>query len=192
MNVLEAFIKKFGQLIILILGLPCTNKSNYAKTLSADLNLPLIKINDFLIKDKYVEKMIGNVKFKLYEHAENYDWNLFNNKINEIKSNGVIIYGNFLDMEKIKFNVNQIFFFSMNNNLCKTLLDEKKLFGDDLNDEQKKIYFENIFIPLYNDIKQKLKINKFYNVKQDTKQDDLENDLFNSSIKLIQNKLYRK
>ena len=115
MNVLEAFITKFKQIIILILGLPCTNKSNYAKELSKDLNLQLIKINDFLIKDKYVEKTVDNIKFKLYEDAENYDWDLFNDKVNQTKNNGVIIYGNFIDSNKINFNIDITFFYSINN-----------------------------------------------------------------------------
>lgn len=192
MNVLEAFINKFNQIIILILGLPCTNKSNYAKELSKDLNIQLIKINDFLIKDKYVEKIIDNNKFKLYEDVDNFDWDSFNKKINEIKSNGVIIYGNFLDINKINFDIDQIYFYSMNHNLCKKLLDEKKIFGNELNEEQKKIYFENIFVPLYDEFKQKLKINKFYNIKQDSEFNLIYDDLFDSVIKFIENKLYKK
>ena len=47
MNILEAYIKKYKQFIILILGLPCSNKSEIAKELSEDLKLPLININDY-------------------------------------------------------------------------------------------------------------------------------------------------
>ena len=66
MNILEAFLKKYGQLIILIIGMPCTDKSTIAKDLSLDLGFPTININDYLIKDKYVEKTIDNIKFKIY------------------------------------------------------------------------------------------------------------------------------
>jgi adenylylsulfate kinase-like enzyme len=44
MNILEAYIRKYNQFIILILGLPCSNKSEIAKELHIDLKLPIIKI----------------------------------------------------------------------------------------------------------------------------------------------------
>jgi hypothetical protein len=191
MNVLEAFIKKFGQLIILILGLPCTNKSELAKKLSADLNIQLLKINDFLIKDKYIETEVENTKFKLYENVENYDWDALNNKVGQLKTNGIIIYGNFLDSDKINFNIDVIYFYSMNNNLCKKLLNEKKLFDESLDDAKKEIYFNNIFIPSYNQLKQKFKINKFFNIKDDTNLDNIYDELFDSVINFIESKLYK-
>ena len=48
MNILEAYLKKYKQIIILILGLPCTNKSEIAKEFGIDLGLEVIKINDYL------------------------------------------------------------------------------------------------------------------------------------------------
>ena len=49
MNILQAFIEKHKQLIILIIGLPCSNKSEIAKELKTDLRLPIININNHLI-----------------------------------------------------------------------------------------------------------------------------------------------
>ena len=80
-NILDAYIQKYKQFIILILGKPCSNKSKIAKELVIDLHLPSIKINDYLIKDKYIEKEVDGIKFKLYEDSENFDWEKFlNNK----------------------------------------------------------------------------------------------------------------
>ena len=42
MNILEAYINKFGQIIILILGYPCTDKSEIAKELGLDLKIQII------------------------------------------------------------------------------------------------------------------------------------------------------
>ena len=66
MNILQAYIKKYNQIIILILGLPCTNKSEIAKELGIDLGLEVIKINDYLIDGKYKEIDIDGIKTKLY------------------------------------------------------------------------------------------------------------------------------
>ena len=85
MNILEAYIKKYNQIIILILGLPCSNKSEIAKELEIDLNLSLININDYLKQNTFVEKMVSDVKFKLYEHPDNYDWDKLSSDVNNKK-----------------------------------------------------------------------------------------------------------
>lgn len=85
MNILEAYIKKYGQIIILILGLPCSNKSEIAKELATDLNLSIININDYLKQESFIEKIVSDVKFKLYEHPDNYDWNKLCSDVDEKK-----------------------------------------------------------------------------------------------------------
>ena len=44
MNILDAYIKKYGQLVILILGLPCTNKSEIANNILHNCGLYLLSI----------------------------------------------------------------------------------------------------------------------------------------------------
>ena len=83
MNILQAYIKKYKQIIILILGLPCSNKSEIAKEFGIDLDLEVVKINDYLIKDKYKEVDIDGTKIKLYEDSENYEWKKLNLTIND-------------------------------------------------------------------------------------------------------------
>jgi uridine kinase len=189
MNILEAFIKKYGQIIILILGLPCTNKSEIAKELSLDLNLPTININDYLIKDKFVEVEVKDTKFKIFENSENYNWDKLNSDVKKLKSEGVILYGNYFDKDKIDFHIDFSFFYSMNTTLCKKILIEKKLLEYDESDEKIKIYFEEIFNPNYEKLKKKHSMNKFYNVKEDTKFDESYDGLFDLLMKLINSKL---
>lgn len=189
MNILQAFIKKYDQIIILILGLPCTNKSEIAKELGIDLNIQVIKVNDFLIKNKFESVEISGSNVKIYENTNNYDWDNFNSKINELKANGVIIYGNYLDIEKINFQIDFSFFYSMNNNLCKKILIEKKMIEWDIDDKKTNEYFEKIFDPLYSKIKETFKINKFFNIKEDTKFDDSYDEIFNLLMELISKKL---
>ncbi len=127
MNILEAYIKKNKQFIVLILGMPCTNKSKVAKELVIDLGLPIININDYLIEDKFIDQEVDGVNFKLYEHPDNYDWEKLDQDVGKLKSKGLILYGNYLDISKIKFEVDFTFFLSMNTNLCKTILIKKKI-----------------------------------------------------------------
>ena len=86
MNIFEAYIKKYGQMVILILGLPCSNKSEIAKELIIDLNIPKININNYLKENAYVEKTVDDTRFKLYEHPDNYDWDILNKDVNQKKS----------------------------------------------------------------------------------------------------------
>lgn len=187
MNILEAYLKKYKQIIILILGLPCTNKSEIAKELSSDLGLELIKINDYLIKDKFKEIDIEGTKIKLYEDVENYDWDKLNSSINQSKSNGIILYGNYLDIDKIDSEMDFIFFYSTNMTTCKKILVENKMieFSDSVID----IFFEKVFNPLYENIKNNMKINKFFNIKEETTFDETYDDTFDIIMKLITKKL---
>ena len=194
MNILQAYIKKYNQIIILILGLPCTNKSTIAKELGIDLNLPVIKINDFLIKDKYKEINIGELKINVYEDPSNYDWDKLNSKINVLKSTGIIIYGNYLTLDHINWDVDFTFFYSMNINTCKKIMIEKMMLEKkivELKDSDLILngYFEKVLNPLYDNIKNTMKINKFFNVKDETKFDDSYDEIFDILMELIMKKL---
>jgi len=189
MNILEAYLKKYGQLIILILGLPCSNKSAIAKELAIDLNIKILNIRNYLIENKFIEKNIDDINFKIYEDTENYDWNKLNNDINDSKTSGIILYGNFIDIDNINSDIDFSFFYSMNITLCKKLLFEKKILDFEESDSKTKIYFEKIFNPIYENIKQKIKFNKFFNIKEETKFDESYDEIFELLMNLIQKKL---
>lgn len=188
-TILDELIKKNKQFIILVMGLPCTSKSELAKELVVDLGLPIINISDYLIQDKYIDKEVDGVKFKLYEHPDNYDWDKLNYDISRLKKKGVIIYGNYLDIDKIKWTADVVYFVSMNLNLCKDKLIEKKLLPYESDDSKISLYFTKIFNPIYDEIKNKIKINKFFNIKENTTFDDIYNELFDNLILLVKSKL---
>lgn len=191
MNILEAYIKKYKQIIILILGLPCTNKSEIAKELGSDLGFEVIKINNFLIGEKFKEVNIDGVNTKLYEDTENYDWDKLNSTINEFKSRGVILYGNYLDCDKIESDIDFTFFYSMNITTCKKILVEKKMIEFDVEESEQVLnkYFDKVFIPLYEDIKNKIKVNKFFNIKEETKFNESYDEIFDILMEFISKKI---
>lgn len=189
MNILEAYIKKYNQIIILILGLPCSNKSEIAKELASDLNLSLININDYLKQNTFVEKVFSDVKFKLYEHPDNYDWEKLVLDVTNKKNAGVVLYGNYVDNTKLNFEIDFCYFFNMNSNLCKNILIEKQMLPYKEDDEKVKIYFKDVFNPIYEQLKQDLKINKFFNIKENTTFDESYDELFDSLMTQIKKKL---
>ena len=188
MNILEAFINKYSQLIILILGLPCSNKSEIAKELEIDLGLPILNINDYLIENKFKEIEHENKKFKIYEDTDNYDWDKLNLDVNKLKSTGVILYGNYIDQNKIVFTFDFAFFYSVNMSLCKKILIEKNLLKIEEIDNEN-IFFQNIFIPKYEELKKNIKFNKIYNIKEDVLFDDYYNQIFDLLMVLIKSRL---
>ena len=86
MNIVEAYIKFNGQLIIIISGLSGSGKSKLAKYICNDFKLKIINQNDYLIN-----KNSNNIE-NLY-NENNIDWNKFNDEINNNKSDGIIIIG---------------------------------------------------------------------------------------------------
>jgi hypothetical protein len=296
MNILDAFIKKHGQFILVIIGKPCTNKSYIAKEFADDLKLPLVNMNKYYVDDAFVEKTIDDISYKLYDHPDNINWDAVNSEVETKKTErgGVIVYGNYLGSTKITFKPNFVFFVNMNNNLCKTILIKNKILpysplsltneppinpdigeeddieevvkkdgedvvkkdgdevvkeegedvvkeegdeevedweqtiddsnkmenigaeGDDPGmyneedqegggegeeneesdrgndgskgeeEEQLNNYFTNIFLPLYDELITKIKINKFYNIKSGTKIDTIYDDMFDFLMALIE------
>jgi len=201
MNLIEAYLKYFNQLIILLIGYPCTNKSSYAKDLCIDSSLNIINLNDYLIKDKYIEKVFTDVsnnnkeiKFKIYEDSQNIDWLKFNDDINNLKSSGVVIHCNFMDKDKINFDIDLAFYFYTPIKYCKDIISNNNL----LNLEKKDInhYFEFVFIPFYSNYDQNIKniftIYKFFKINETSNNDDIYNTLFDVIMNNLQSKINKK
>jgi hypothetical protein len=229
MNIIEAYIKHFGQLIILIIGLPTSNKSEIAKELEIDIkpSFTLININDYM--KGFIEKEINGIKYKLYDYPDNIDWDKLFKDIEDNKSKGVILYGNYIDYNKIKdiITIDFSYFFDLKHNLLKKNLIEKKMlpfevlnnksFFEDKKDSESvsetvsksdtplsdtnsnikseeinnklEIYIKDILLHVYKDIKENIKFNKFYNIKETTTFEEIYDDLFDNLMVLIQAKL---
>lgn len=183
-NIVEEYINQKKQMVILLLGPQGSKKSELAKMLNNDFNFKLIKINDYYKNDNYVEKEIDNIKLKIYEHTDNYDWDKLSDVVNKYKSTGVILYGNNIDINKINFKIDFVFFTSIKNQLYKeyiikhNILDTKKEYYINL-------YINNYITPLYENLKSKLKINKFFNIKENTDINDTYKELFDILINTI-------
>ena len=128
MNIIEAYLKEYKQMIIMLIGMPTSNKSNIAKELESDidLNFTLININDYIEK-KFINIEIKNINFKLYDHPDNINYTKLINDVNDKKSNGVILYGNSIDSNKIKdITIDFSYFFDIKPSLLKNNLIKKK------------------------------------------------------------------
>ena len=237
MNIIEAYIKNFGQFIILIIGLPTSNKSEIAKELVIDIkpSFTIININDYM--KGFVEKEVNGIKYKLYDYPDNINYDKLVKDVEDKKSTGVILYGNYIDYDKIKdiITIDFSYFFDLKHNPLKKNLIEKKMlpfevlnnksFINDKRDSKTvsktetvsnsdtpvsdtltnsetntnikseeinnklEIYIKDILLPVYKDIKENIKFNKFYNIKETTTFEEIYDDLFDNLMVLIQAKL---
>lgn len=209
-NILEQFINTNGKIVILITGMPCTDKSAIAKILSEDLNnnlrptftnkkVSLINLKDYFLESKYetVEVKKENakpIKYKVYETSANYDWEALNKEM--LKDNGgAIIFGNYIDTDKLEFKINFSFFLDMSVSLCKKVIEDKKILPITKNGKDNEIklnaYFEHVFIPIYDKMKEQVRINKFFNVKTGSEEEinKIYDNLYNALTSLIQKSL---
>ena len=182
-NIIEEYINQKQQMIILLIGPQGSQKSKLAKMLNEDINFKLIKISDYH-NNKYVKKTINNSIFNVYEDIENYDWGKLSNDVNKYKSKGIIIYGNNINTDKITFKIDFIYFTSIKYQLYKKYI----LKYDSI--DNKKEYYLNTYVgsyisPLYENLKSKLKINKFFNIKEEINIEDTYKELFDNLINNI-------
>ena len=130
MNIIEKYLDKYDQMIIMLIGMPTSNKSDIAKELHEDIipKFTLININDY-IQQKIINIEIKNIKFKLYDHPNNINYEKLINDVNDKKSTGIIIYGNYIDYDKIKDKIiiDFSYFFDIKPLLLKKNLIEKKI-----------------------------------------------------------------
>lgn len=107
MNIVEAYIKFFNGLVILLSGLSGSNKTAIAKFIERDFKIHLINIEQYTKQDynKLVELNNG-VKVIDWDDIDSFDWDKINEDIKKYKSTGVIICGPYFPSDCIKHEVN--------------------------------------------------------------------------------------
>lgn len=115
MNIVEAYIKFKGHLIILVSGMSGSGKSSVAKEISRDFKIEHINTNKFCRKeyDNKVTIQIPNknndqektdIEITNWDTDEVYDWDALNKEVDKHSKNGVVISGVTFPKDKIKFD----------------------------------------------------------------------------------------
>lgn len=100
MNMLEEFILRNNQIIILIMGLSGTNKTKLVSYIFRDFKiLKKINLEDYNKKNPPIVEFNGN-KINDWDNPDNYDWDQFNA---DVKSENCIAYGDIIPKTKITF-----------------------------------------------------------------------------------------
>jgi len=200
MTVVEAYIKFSGQLVILVSGLPGCNKSKISKKISESFKIKHLNLRQF-IKEDYNEvvELTNGSKVIDWDSEYAYDWDKFNSKIDEIKSNGVLISGVVFPSDNIKFKVDnhlnikiskQKYITCRHEFLTKNKETKKDLF-ELIDTPTESLTINKLIYPHYLDYTQKSIINKFLNGNE-FNGDELFDEAFDYLIENIQTYLKRQ
>lgn len=202
MNIIEAYIKFKGQLIILISGLSGSGKTKLAHNLERDFKLTYVSLSKYIKKDyENIVKLQNNVSVIDWDNMNALDWERFNSDILEMKNEGkgIVISGFVFPKEKILFDVN----FHLHVKISKKNLIEKRHKYIEENKKEKPELYElkdttteslllnQITMPYYYDYLGKSKIDKYLNANEHSL-DELYDECFDYLIKFIQEYLYSR
>lgn len=208
MNIVEAYIKFKGQLLIFISGLSGCGKLSLAKNIARDFKLKLIDQFDYY-KTNYdvtVSLPDGTTLINWYTD-DAVDWNKFNEDIDKFKNNGLLVVGFSLPEDKITSIPDYHLHLNASKQVCmekrKTFLEnhkdkyeeEYKLIGT----QTEKLKMNQLIFPYYLESIRKSKINKFINITPKQTEhsdqiimsdDEIYDEAYNIIITFIKNYLY--
>jgi cytidylate kinase len=192
MNVVEAYIKFKGQMIILISGLSGSGKTELARDIERDFKLKMINLDNYHKKDYDKTVDIGDIKVVDWDNTESYDWNEFNKTVNENKSSGVVVVGPVFLPELIKFVPDTHIHVKI---AKKNLLDKRHSYVETHREKVPMLYelkntdtetqiFNKITFPHYFEYREKSKINVFLNANEKTV-DEMYDEAYDYLIDII-------
>jgi hypothetical protein len=173
MNIVEAYIKFNGQLIILISGLSGCGKLALAKNISRDFKIKLLDQHNYYKKDyNVVTSLPDGTKIINWYTDDAIDWEKFNGDINNNKKDGVVVIGMSFPIDKLKFDPDYHVHLNINKQLClekrKEFLEKhKEEYADEykiINTPTEKLIMNQFIFPYDIESNKNSKINKFVNI----------------------------
>jgi hypothetical protein len=194
MNIVEAYIKFKGQLIILVSGLSGSGMTHLAKSISDDFKLKLVSYKDFLKKDydKKDSVQINNTVLETvnWDTDDVIEWDSFMKEINDNKKSGLVAVCPSFPLDKIKdlfvpdvhINIKL-----SKQNLLKKRLEFNK--NKNLSDEDLTIMFNKFTFPYYLQTtdQSKTKITRFINANDfiDLPQDEYDEKVYDEAFSYL-------
>ncbi len=106
MNIVEAYIKFKGQLIILISGMTGSGLTKLGKNISSDFKIKLINYKDYIVPDfqNKTKLFVDNKEedFNNYDTDDAINWNKFMREIIKYAPSGVVVLSPSFPLDRIK------------------------------------------------------------------------------------------
>ena len=198
-TVIEAYLNKYKQLIILVSGFSGSGKGVLSKSLAKDFKIKYMNLNDYYKEDwdKESEAIeIDDHKIVDWDTPESINWERFNEDIEKNKKTGVIVSGFSFPQNKLGLKPD----FHIHLKITKDdLLQNRKDYVNEredskvseLDDELARRILNKISYPHYMKSLEDSFINKFINIKsgrEELKQGY--NNMFDYLIENIEKKIY--
>ena len=205
MNIVEEYINRNKQLVILISGFSGSGKSVLARSLLKDINrnnkkyeFTFLNLNDFFKSENEYNNIVevGDLKVVDWDSPDAINWYKFNEEINKKKSNGVIVSGFAFPKDKLSFQVDfHIHLKISKDDLIKNRveyanekIDNKISRSNNLGDEMQKRILNKITFPHYLKSLETSIINKFISIKYDMLKEAYD-ELFDYIMAIIKKKI---
>lgn len=178
MNIVEAYVKIKGKLIVLISGLPGSGKTKLGKNISDLFKMKLIDTKKYYKKDYNITKTLPNgTKIINWDSDDAYDWEVINADINENSKNGVIVCGTAFPTDKLQFSPDHHIQIKLSKqNLLKRRMKHIEKYNkvDDIETTKSKqlsttlqqMIFNNVTYPYFIDLTSRSHITKFINANE--------------------------
>lgn len=197
-NIIEQYINKNKQLIILISGFSGSGKTLLAKNIERDFKLKFINLNNFYKKDyNEVVELQDNVKVIDWDNPDAIDWDKFNKKINDIKNDGVVISGFCFPDDKLDFKFDYHIYLKISKE--KLIKNRHEFLEENIDNPLNEIKNTDIELLILNKLTYKhyleIKDKSTYSFGTDTTNqspDETYDEIFNYLIKHIDKNVYSK
>lgn len=199
MNIVEAFLKFNGQMIIVVSGLSGTGRTELASKLSSLLNFTTVDQKDFYKKNYDIKAKLPNGKeIIVWDSDDAINWDAFNTAVNLAKDNGVVVVGVSFNKALITFAPDYHFHISM----PKQVLYEKRQKKIEANKEEHpeeyeeyedgtaRLVMNQITYPYYVETVKNSVVNKFYNTNKYSI-DDMYDMSFDTLMEFISKSVYK-
>ena len=175
MNIVEAYIKFNGQLIILVSGLSGCGKLALAKNIARDLKIKLLDQHNYYKKDyNVVTSLPDGTKIINWYTDDAVEWDKFNDDVNKLKQEGIVVVGMSFSGTKLNFEPDYHIHLNISKQLC---LEKRKEFlekhKDEYVDEYKvintpteKLIMNQFIFPYDLESTKNSKVNKFININE--------------------------
>jgi cytidylate kinase len=200
MNVVEAYIKFKGHLVIFLSGMSGCGKTSIAKKLAQQFKITFLDQFSYYKTDYNKKITLPDGTEIINWHTDDaIDWDKLNKDISNNSKKGVIVSGFAFPIDKIKIDPDIHVHLSISKKICmekrRKFLEKNK---DKFSDEQKiigtnteKLKMNQIIFPYYLDTLKRMKVHKFINIHDlDNKQ--IYSEKFDYLIERIENFLYEE
>lgn len=192
MNVVEAYIKFNGQLVIYVAGLSGCGKTQLAEKIRKNFRIHMIKQIDYYKKDYDTKITLPNGTSIINWYTdEAFDWERLNRDIDTVKSEGVVVVGIALSDDRMTIRPNYFILLKIPKKVSiekrkEYITKHKEKYPEEYKQlDLEKLKMNSLIFPYYLDAVKRSTINKYIGVAEKTP-DEIWDEVWDLLIGMLQ------